>query len=318
MEEVFSFIKFEGKRVEDGYLDARKSGEALIGIDEVLRFFIHQENPELKNYEFEIPVRVQKGSWEALFTESLDELLIKGALAWGGAKYLGKALEKMAENDFEKVGFKNIFKKSFKAMSWIVKMAIHLGTFKKKRFRDIEFSEDNSQVKINDGQNNELWVPTEYLEVFANCPENLFSKLAKIVEEERELVIGYNSEEKVEEVRINHSSKFIFTSNVESEEELFSELKHGDYVEIEGHVTRGNENSNTIGFLYSEHILTCYPEEGNIKRHRNALFSNCKLQGFVDREDRNGQIIEKRPKIRFLKLEVIDTEDKQYEIFKDE
>ena len=32
---VFAQIKYEGKLVEDGFLDARKSGEILIGIDEL-------------------------------------------------------------------------------------------------------------------------------------------------------------------------------------------------------------------------------------------------------------------------------------------
>jgi len=33
-EAILAFIKYEGNLVEDGYLDARKSGEALVGIDE--------------------------------------------------------------------------------------------------------------------------------------------------------------------------------------------------------------------------------------------------------------------------------------------
>lgn len=314
-EQVFSFIKFDGKRVEDGYLDARKSGEALIGIDEALRFFIHQENPSLKDYEFEIPVRVKKGSWEALFPEMLDELLVKGAITWVATKYLGKVVEKMAENDFKEVGFKTIFKNSFKAMTWVIKMALHLGTLTRKKFRDIEFSQDNKLTKIKNEENEELWVPTEYLELFANCPDSLFSKIAKIIEEERELVVGYSESGKIEEVSVSVTKKFIFTKSEEAAEVLFPELKHNEYAELEGHVTRGNEKANTIGFLYQDHILTCYPEEGNIKRYRNAMFSNCLLKGFIDREDKNGQTNEKRPRIRFLALEIIDPLTNQAELF---
>lgn len=311
---IFSYIKFDGKRVEDGFLDARKSGETLIGIDEALRYFIYQENPDFQSFDFEIPVRIRKGSWEALFSESLDMLLIKGALTWGGAKYLGKALEKMAENDFKNAGFKEVFKKSFKAMTWIIRMAIHLGTLSIKKFRNVEFSKDNQLTKLKNSEGEELWVPTEYLELFANCPDSMFSKLAKIIEEERELVVGFKDENKTEEVRVKYSQKFIFTTEQDMDEVLFPELKHNDYVELQGHVTRGNEKANTIGFLYQEHILTCYPEEGNIKRYRNALFSNCLMKGFVDREDKKGKTNELRPRIRFIALELLDPE--QTELFK--
>ena len=311
--DIFSYIKFDGKRVEDGFLDARKSGDTLIGIDEALRYFIHQENPEFQSFEFEIPVRIRKGSWEALFSESLDMLLIKGALTWGGAKYLGKALEKMAESDFKNAGFKEIFKRSFKAMTWVIRMAIHLETLSTKKFRNVEFSEDNQLTKLKNNEGRELWVPTEYLELFANCPDSMFSKIAKIIEDERELVVGYNEESKTEEVRVSHSQKFIFTPEQIEEDELFPELKHNEYVELQGHVTRGNEKSNTIGFLYQEHILTCYPDEGNIKRYRNALFSNCLMKGFVDREDKKGNINELRPRILFIALELLNPE--QTELF---
>jgi hypothetical protein len=311
--ELRAYFKYEGKQVEDGFLDARKSAQVLLGMDEALRFFLYQENSSLQKMEFEIPIRIHKGSWEALLPENFNELLIKGALTWGAAKYIGKAVEQMAINDFKDVGFKQIFKKSFKAMVWTIKMARHLGTITKKSFKNLEFSEDNSLTKIKNEKGEELWVPTEYLEVFANCPETLFNKLAKIVEEERELVIGYNDNGK-EEVRITYKQKSIFVKPEVEEEILFPELKDGDYVELGGHITRGNENSNTIGFLHSDHILTCFPDEGKIIDYKNALFTNCTIKGFVQRTDKDGNFIEKRPKIRFLSVEIIDKE-KQKKLF---
>lgn len=105
-ESIFAVIKYEGKLVEDGFLDARKAGEALWGIDESLRYFIYQEEPQVQKIEFEIPVRIQKGSWEALFPSNLDEVLIKTVLAWGAGKYFGQALSEMGKNDFQNFGFK--------------------------------------------------------------------------------------------------------------------------------------------------------------------------------------------------------------------
>ena len=42
MEDYLAHIKYEGELVSEGYLDARKSAEILIGIDEILRYYIHQ------------------------------------------------------------------------------------------------------------------------------------------------------------------------------------------------------------------------------------------------------------------------------------
>ena len=46
MSEYLAYIKYEGKLVKDGYLDARKSAEILIGIDEIIRFYLFQENKD--------------------------------------------------------------------------------------------------------------------------------------------------------------------------------------------------------------------------------------------------------------------------------
>ena len=39
------YIKYSGELVRDGYLDARKSAQALLGVDEAVRFFVFQQAP---------------------------------------------------------------------------------------------------------------------------------------------------------------------------------------------------------------------------------------------------------------------------------
>ena len=39
------FIKYEGELVEDGLMDARKQAQALIGLDEALKYFIVKQIP---------------------------------------------------------------------------------------------------------------------------------------------------------------------------------------------------------------------------------------------------------------------------------
>jgi hypothetical protein len=47
----------------------RKSAEALLGFDEMLRYFISKEEPQLSNVPYEIPVNIKKGSWEISLVE---------------------------------------------------------------------------------------------------------------------------------------------------------------------------------------------------------------------------------------------------------
>lgn len=316
--EIFAHIKYEGELVKDGFLDARKAGEALLGIDESLRYFLYQEDKKFRKAEFEIPVRIRKGSWETIFLENFDAILIKTTLSWGASKYFGSALSEMAKNDFKEIGFKDVFKRSFIAMTWVIKIAKHLGTLTKKKFENIKFSKDNTQVLITNHKGEILNVPYQYLEIFTNCPDKLFSSLAKVIDIERELVIGYKDVEnqKFEFVRINNNDKKIFIYNNEDEEVLFPELIHDAYIELEGHITRGNEKSNTIGFFYEGHILTSYPVDNNVKEFKSSLFTNCIIKGFIDRIDKkSGEYIEKRPRIKFIEILSNEPKNRQTKLF---
>lgn len=316
---IFAQIKYEGKLVEDGFLDARKSGEVLIGIDEILRHFLYQENAEFQNFEFEIPIRVKKGSWIADFLANYDAYLVKTALIYAGSKYTGSALGEMAKNDFKDIGFKDVFKLAFKSMTWVLKIAKHLGTLTKRKIENYKFIKDNKFVLLVNENGELLEVPTEYLELYSSCPSSLFSKLANIIEDERELIVEYNDLENSEKnsVRINTYSKGIFTKKDDDDEEiLFPELIHDSFVELEGHIIRGNQNSNTIGLEFKNHIITCYPKKGNIKDYKHTLFTNCIIKGFVDRlNKRTGEFIEKRPRIKFTEIISIETIDKQQKLF---
>lgn len=305
-DDILAYIKYEGNLVKDGYLDARKSGEILVGIDELLRYFIYQENPEVKKFEFEIPVRIRKGSWEAIFPEDIESYAFGAFGLWMAGKYFGSALEEIAKNDFKDVSLKLVVKNAFENILRVIKLAKHLGTLAKKKFDHVEFNENNELVKITNSNGEELWFAVEILDLYTNCPQLIFNKLTKVIEEERELIIGIEKENTFVEEKITTKYKSIFTKIEDEDETVLPELKHGEYVELQGHITRGNENANTIGFLYQSHIITCYPESGNIKQHKSKLFNNCVLKGFVDRLDKDGNIIEKRPRIRFIEVQDIE------------
>lgn len=308
-EKYLAHFKFEGELVKDGYLDARKSAEALIGIDEIFRYFLYKKSPELNSLEFDLPVRTRKGSWETLIPENIGEL-IQVALIAGGSIYGGSALKKMGQNDVGDYGFKDIFKGIVKGIKWIIQIGKHLKTLKKRKFKNIEFKETKGVqfIGIYNNEGEILYVPKIYLELFTEIPETIFNRLTQLIESERELKIGFSPNEKIDEddtkkeVSISINDKGIFYKEKEDEDVLFPELAHNQYVELEGHITRGNENSNTIGFAYNNHILTCYPISGKIVEHRTSFFGDCTIRGYVNRIDKNGVYIEKRPRIAYMDI----------------
>lgn len=312
---ILAYLKYDGKKVEEGYLDIRKSAEALTGLDEIKRYFLYQEDPEIQKYEFEIPIQLKKGSWEILIPENVDDLFIKGVVFWGITKYFGTMVGEMAKNDIGNYGFKDLLKKSMNAFSWVLQIGKHLGTMKKDKFTNVKFKDNNTSIGIPNDNNELLFVPSECIDHYVNCPPKIFSKIADVIEEERELKLGIKETNGFAEITININQKNIFTSAKEDDVEiLFPELRHNDYVELEGHITRGNEKSNTIGFLYEGHILTCYPNVGNIYQNKDKLFSNCILKGYVDRQNEEGEIIEKRPRIKYIDL-IISYKNKDKNLF---
>jgi len=69
--EYIGFIRYEGKPLEQGYFDTRKSAKVLLGFDRALRFFVAQQDAELAKSDYPIPVRIRGGSWEALIPHSI-------------------------------------------------------------------------------------------------------------------------------------------------------------------------------------------------------------------------------------------------------
>jgi len=298
------YLKYSGDLVKDGIFDAKKSAQALIGLDEALRFFIVKQDPELEEIDFEIPVKIQSGSWEAIVT---------GACISGGiiaTAYFTTAAQKMAENDFKNMGLKTIFKKSFKAIQWVIKIGKHLGSMSQKQIERIKFDKQDSKIiGIPNIKGEYLDVPKEYLDWFIDCPSKLLSNMANLIEVERKLGIGVNEEEGVSEVIISESEKYVFASKDELEEILLPELIHGQYIELEGEITKGNEKTNSIGLEYKGLILTCRPMEGkSVIIYKDALFRKCKVKGIVDRRGKYDLPFMKKPQIIFNKIIPINIE----------
>lgn len=299
------YVKYSGELVKDGYLDARKSALALLGLDEAVRFFVFQQAPELRTTDFEFPVKVKKGSWE---------IVIGGILLAYGAK----AAQKMAENDFKDIGLKDVFKKALSAIQWMIRIGKHMGDVTIKKFENVKFKDNNSLIGIKNSQGEFLYVPKEFLEFYASASPTLLKKITEVVEEERTLSVGIYDGNAVIEETVTRRHRQIFTNEVEEPGEvIFPELEHGQAVILEGEITRGNETSNTVGIGYQGHILTGIPEVGSIVRFKSSLFLRCRVYGRVSREDEKGRLDARRPRIIFTRIESLESDDDYHQLFKE-
>lgn len=315
-EKYIGFIRYEGKLVEDGLMDARKQAEALLGLDNALRYFIAKQAPDFRNLDFEIPVRIKKGSWEALIPESVGGW-VQAGLGVVATAYFSKAAQLMAEKDFADFGITDIFRKSLDAIKWFAKIGKHMGDLAIRSFENTKFDTDNSLIGICNADGEYLYVPKSYLDLYISSNPKLLEKLVGNVEEERTLEIGTIVNGNIDVVTIDKDEKNIFCEEESDQDDdvLFPELVHGDSVVLDGEVTRENKTSNSMGFKYLDHILTAYPESGSIVPYKQLLFLNCKLYGTVDRIDEKGRISARRPKLYFSHIEPLVKEKQNNDIF---
>ncbi len=311
IEDTFiGYVKYEGKLVDDGLMDGRRQAHILLSLDDALRYFIVKQVPDLQKLDFEIPIRVRKGSWQALIPETVAGWAQAG-LGIAATAYMAKAAQKMADKDFADIGFTDLFKKSLEAIKWFAKIGKHMGDLTIRSFTEVKFSDDNTLVGIRNTRGEYLFVPKEYLELYSASNPKLLEGLVQNVEEGRTLAIGTVSGNEFDQVVIELADKEIFCGDEgnNEEESLFPELAHGDRVVLDGEVTRENKTSNSMGFKYRGHILTAYPTTGSIVPFKNRLFLLCRLRGTVSRADERGGISARRPRLFFDVLETLESEN---------
>lgn len=332
-EKYIGYFKYKGESVKDGLLDARKMAEALVGFDEIMRYFLHKEDPHLSKIDFEIPVRIRKGCIEFLLPKTLEQFLVVGAgagalVAFGTlGSYMREIAKVSAKDGLLETGpvkdLGKIFKGVLITIQWVVKIASHIGEFKK--IGDGVKAEKHEQDILDGIKNNRgelLQVPRRYVNQFNECPKKLFEKNVKIIEEGRILEIGVFEKGDRLMQSISETEKYIFCSEKKKEDDaeiVLPDLRHGQFVELEGEITRAIENQNSIGFLYHGQIIICKPAEGSIAAFKgrivskqvNQFFPKVQIKGQIDRADSYGNPNEKRPKILFNEINPLESNDRE-------
>ena len=324
--EYIGYIKYHSEDIIDGTFDAMQAVEALSGFDTVIRYFLVQEDPLFQKVDFSLPVKIQEGSWGIFTPENIENLIILSGITTVTTctlkSYLTETAKKAANDGLLKTGMvkdiKSVFKNSYKVATNIIRLASHLGGMKLK-LENTKVLPGNNQVIIINSLGERLILPVEFIDIYKECPEWLFSQLASVVNERQSLEIGFiDDNNKKKSTKITCKEKAYFYREKDSDKEIvLPELKHGDYVKLEGLITRCNETENSIGFRYNDTVLTCKPSQGKIIDYKNNIISNAQdhiyppveIVGQVEREDVNGNLKRKRPRIIFDDIYTLETNE---------
>lgn len=303
--EELGFVKYSGKNLVNGVIDAGSAGSALVGLDEAVRFFNSQQSPTLADLQYDIPVQTRAGSWEAV--------LVAGA-AVGGVFALGyarKAGEKLAENDFKDIGLKDVLKKSIAALQTLAKLIKHTRRARGWDRVRVEPSLGPENVLVANEKGEELLVPLEYFRWYHQVPPRLLTRMTSVIRADRVLTIGVIKAAGTDEVTIVEEEKPLFDQLQEDEFEediLFPELTHGADARLEGRLIRGSEASNSVGLEYMGHVINCVPAQGSVRQYKPALFLRCKVEGRITRHAKNRFVADRRPTLIVDRVVPLETD----------
>ena len=304
--EKIGYLKYEGESFSDGYVDAKKQAEAILGFDESFRSIIALEDSKFEQLVFSVPVKIEQGSL----------IIFLGAISPFVYKYMSKAGEVAAEKGFSELGIiKNdlpkLQKTALKILQSVVKISKHVGSIKNKKFKKIIPKEINNQnfVEITNENDEVLLVLKKHHDIFIKIPDKILSKNVKLINDNEKLIIGVFECEKEEVVEIIQTDKVIFYDLNDDVDEkiILPDLKHGDIVaDLEGKINKVIENKNKFSFTYNNQIIDCLLEEGArvgkfknkiISEDSESIFATVKISGIVSREDKDGLLTAKKPKI---------------------
>lgn len=302
------YLSYSGESIQNGIFDARQSATALLGFDNLMRYFIKIENPELRDVDFNFPVKVKEGSWTIEIPDNIGSLLlIIGSGGFVGC-YLKELAKKAGSDGFLETGpvkdVKKIIQGAINLVKWCVKIRKHL---KNRRVEEtINLTNDTVKLSVD---NKILEVPIKIYTLYAKLPNGIFNNISEAISENVSLTIGERLDDgKFDKAHITYAEKsYFYTKSNDDSEILFPELKDGQYVELDGEITRNNGKTNTIGFEYKGHILTCEPDKNQsltkfknqiISKSDDRFFSSVTIYGLIDRSEGTGN----RPKIKFTKI----------------
>lgn len=311
------FIRLDGEDIVDGIVDISSATRMLSGTQEALEYFLKKENSDFAQYgSINFPVQTREGSWEivvpfigTITPETAVPTILAGAvgtlivqpLAAGLVEYAKTIGSSTAVKQMERKSSQDSFRHAFELLESVIRIAVHLGIISNKHDLNIKLHNDNKTATLINNKNESIEVTLDEIRSFQECPDKLLRKLCTVVTDYRTLHFGYKVNGVIREVSIDRDSKEIFTPDEDAEAPVLPELLDGQHVKLIGAVTRGNQQTNTIGFKYNGHVITSEPNNKLITSYIDAHYKTCEITGTIVRTSKveivNGK--RDRPKIIF-------------------
>jgi hypothetical protein len=104
---------------------------------------------------------------------------------------------------------------------------------------------------------------------------------------------------------------------------VLPELEDGHYYELEGKINRVTEKTCSLGFFYKGHTITSIPVDKQLATYKNSFLSKrsnqvlarVRISGIIERKDSSSGFMRNRPVMNFDKLELLDDEYEEGELF---
>jgi len=306
------YIKIEGAGVKEGVISAKSAAVALSGFNDSLKYFIKKSDGDFSLIDFEIPVRIQEGSWQALVPHTISQWVEDG-VALGIANYGRAAMGELGKNDFKNKNTAEIVRRAITKMKSVAKIGKHVGGAEASQLKGTKVK--GNDVEIPNDEGIYLRVTREELETYLKTPSAMLSDLVSAIEKDQSLsiaVVDNNGKSSEEKITYDDRLSFVYENQSKEHDLILPELVHGETVIIEGVISKGNKNTNTIGIEYKGHVLTCMPMKGSIVKYKDCLYEKCQIEGTVSRVSDPMITDAPRPKIRFTRLTLTDRpEDNQ-------
>lgn len=305
------FIRVDGDDIIAGQIDIQTARAILDGTQSTFDYLLKKEDSSLakiKNINY--PITTREGCWELLVPFGAYVAgAASGAFTTGLNAYAKTTGTKLAEKQFTQKENRELFESAFKKLEVVIKISQHLGVIDRKTPLDIKLVDYKSKkILLKNQHGNVLSITTDELDIFRECPEKLLRSLASVVTDYRTVSIGYMKDGKIHESVIDRDTKEIFAPEDDPQIPVLPELLNGEYRTLRGYVSRGNQITNTIGFQYNGHVVTCEPNDKLISGYLNAHYKTCEITGLIVRTSNAEVALGKRdrPKIIFDNLTVIE------------
>lgn len=335
--EYFAYIKYEGENIRNGLFGTRDAADALSGLDVALRYVIDKELPELRRVKYDIPVKIQEGSWTGFLPDQIGQYVqifqtaqavgAFGLIAISLEVYLKNLAEQAAKEGLLETGPAKDLTKIFRFAVRVVQDGIayvkHMQGYERKPGA-IKISKDGSQITIFNKAGEPLTVDADVFELLIKIPKKVLCGLAKPVVAGRKLRVGLRHGRVWKDQVIEAKDRTLFCEEEEMVDEL-PELVDGELVSLDGIVVRANEKEQSFGLQYKNHVITCKPvkgktivmfKEGIISHSSGKLYhTNVTVHGMVERVTEEGNY-KTKPRIFVSEVIPIDTdEDQQGKLF---